>query len=144
MSREIEEFSKALVFDAKICDWEMFEGKAGMLFDYLESIELAEIRKIFSRIIRTVTAVLVLAGAALWGMILGPSGVFLRHQKSFLVMMLAGCYFLVFFLADFRLINGFIASRHQARRQNFIRGIEHDFRSRLESVCTKTQKQGAV
>ncbi len=144
MNREIEEFRKALVFDAKICDWEMFEGKAGMLFDYLESIELAEIRKLFSRIIRMVLSVLLLAGSVAWGLILGTNGSLLRYQNSILVVMLAGVCFLLFFFADFRLATGFLASRHQTRRRNFIRNIEQDFRSRLEAVCAKTREQGAV
>ena len=52
INKEVEQSRRALVHVAKAREWESFEKKAGVLFDYLESIELTILeRKFYSAFI---------------------------------------------------------------------------------------------
>jgi len=135
LGREIGEFRTALIYNAKVCDWQSFERKAGMLFDYLESRELSFIRAVFLRIIRATLAVLIAAGAALWIASRGLSRAALPYENYLIVLILALFCFLVFFFLDFQIITKVKASRHGNKRQTFISSIEKDFKSRLGEVC---------
>src|SRR5512143_1222349 len=57
INEEIEGFRKALVRYAQACEWDTFEKKAGILFDYLESIERATLEKKFFRVFLAILAV---------------------------------------------------------------------------------------
>ncbi len=134
MNREIEEFRRALIFDAKSCDWDTFEGKAGMLFDYLESIEASEIRRVFSLIFRITGAGLLLAGLALALVSSGSNSAMLRFESVLIVLIAGGLIFEALFFVDFRVITRFKTSLRSRRRTRFVRNIEDDFRSFMKDT----------
>ncbi len=134
MNREIEEFRRALIFEANNCDWDTFEGKAGMLFDYLESIEVSEIRRMFSLILRITGAVLLLAGLALALVSSGSNPPMLRFEAVLIVSIAGGLIFEALFFVDFRVVTRFKASHRSRRRKRFVRNIENDFRSLLKDT----------
>ncbi len=106
-----------------------------MLFDYLESIETSEIRRIFSRIFRVTAAIVLLAGSALGIISSGSNPALLQHYESYLIVLIfSGILFLVWFHMDYRIITGLKASRRSRRRDKFVRNIEDDFRSHLKGT----------
>ena len=128
INKEVEQYRRALIHFAKTREWEIFEKKAGRLFDYLESIELMVLeRKFYSLFIMLLA---VLAGIVI--LILKADGWLFSlvvKYKEYVVLLAAcaACYELFFYL-NYRLYVGVKMSRYKKRKEQFIRNIENDFR----------------
>lgn len=127
INKEVEQYRRALVHFAKAREWETFEKKAGILFDYLETIELTILERKFYSVFITILAVLVGIIA-----ILKADGRFfpmITRYKEYVVLLaaFATCYELYFYL-NYRLYVGVKMSRYKKRKEQFIRNIENDFK----------------
>jgi len=127
INKEVEQYRRALVHFAKAREWETFEKKAGILFDYLETIELMILERKFYSVFITILAVLVGIIA-----ILKADGRFfpmITRYKEYVVLLaaFATCYELYFYL-NYRLYVGVKMSRYKKRKEQFIRNIENDFK----------------
>ncbi len=137
INKEVNEYRNALIFDAKTCDWTTFESKAGMLFDYLEKIELSELKNKFNSVFKFILAVLLFGMLVLWivNADLGPALTKLRN--ALLLAVLAGCGFEGFFLLNFRIAMNVLSERRHTKRQKFIQNMERDFKARIKDPdCT--------
>ncbi len=127
INKEVEQYRRALIHFAKAREWETFEKKAGILFDYLESIELMILeRKFYSLFILILavvvgTVIVILKADSLLPMI--------TQYKEYIVLLAAFtvCYELYFYL-NYRLYVDVKMSRYKKRKEQFIRNIENDFR----------------
>ncbi|HUI46336.1 MAG TPA: hypothetical protein VL122_10195 [Nitrospirota bacterium] len=131
INTEVEQYRRTLVHFAKAREWETFEKKAGMLFDYLESIELTILERKFYSVFIMILAVLV--GIVI--VILKADGRFcpvITRYKEYVVLLAAcaTCYELYFYL-NYRLYVEVKMSRYQKSKEQFIRNIENDFREHI-------------
>ncbi len=128
INREVEQYRRALVHFAKAREWETFEKKAGVLFDYLESIELTVLERKFYSLFFLILAVLV----AIIIVILKANGwilAMITQYKDYVVLLAAftTCYELYFYL-NYRLYVEVKMSKYKKRKEQFIRNIKNDFR----------------
>jgi len=128
INKEVEQYRRALVHFAKAREWETFEKKAGILFDYLETIELTILERKFYSVFITILAVFVGIIIA----ILKADGRFfpmITRYKEYVVLLaaFATCYEIYFYL-NYRLYVGVKMSRYKKRKEQFIRNIENDFK----------------
>jgi Na+/H+ antiporter NhaC len=128
-SREVESYRKALLFYARKNDWEEFKTKAGRLFDYVESIEHVELERRFFSVFYVILAALVLTVIALFGINFGISPELMRLKNTVLLAALVVGSFELYFFINYRTYAATRTSIYTERRENFIRGIERDFRS---------------
>jgi hypothetical protein len=128
-NQEVESYRKGLLYYARKCDWETFEDKAGRLFDYVESIEFRELERRFFTVFNLILAVLVLALIALFSVDFQVHQELLRLKSSFILSAVAVSSFELYFFIDYRMFIGIKTVSYKRRRENFIRGIERDFRS---------------
>lgn len=127
INEEIEGFRKALVHYAKACEWDIFEKKAGILFDYLESIERTALEKKFFRVF---LAILAVVAAAVVSLVQLDSHVFpalLKYRDAIILVAIGACCFELFFFLNFRTYVKARMSWYRERRERFIRNIRADF-----------------
>ncbi len=128
INKEVEQYRRALIHFAKTREWETFEKKAGILFDYLESIELMVLERKFYSFFMMILAVL--AGIVIL-MLKADAWLFslIVKYKEYVVLLaaFAACYELYFYL-NYRLYVDVKMSRYKKRKEQFIRNIESDFR----------------
>jgi hypothetical protein len=62
----MENYRKALLYHARISDWETFKAKAGKMFDYVEAIEYSELQRRFFTNFNVILAVLIVIVIALF------------------------------------------------------------------------------
>ena len=103
INEEIERYKNALLHYAKQCEWQSFKSKAGMLFDYLEAIELSEIQRKFFRMFKLILFVLVIIIVIILKMNGEDYPSLLRFKDSMVIMAIAGSCFELYFFVDFRL-----------------------------------------
>ena len=48
-NHDVETYRKALLYHARISDWEAFKANAGSMFDYVEAIEYSELERRFCK-----------------------------------------------------------------------------------------------
>ncbi len=142
INNEVELYRRALVFFAKAREWEAFEKKAGILFDYLESTELTVLERKFYSMFFLILAVLV----AIVIVALKADERFLpmiMQYKEYVASLVAftGCYELYFYL-NYRLYVEGKMSRYKKRKEQFIRNIENDFREFTMGSGKKGEKNG--
>jgi magnesium-transporting ATPase (P-type) len=137
INEEIERYRKALLYYAKQCDWDGFNSKAGMLFDYLEAIELSEIQRKFFKIFKFILIVLTLIIVIILQMNGESYPSLLRFKDSMVIMAIAGSCFELYFFLDFRIYVEHKMSKYKQRRVQFIRNIEKDFKEVIvQPVCS--------
>jgi len=137
IDEEIERYRNALLHYAKQCEWESFKSKAGALFDYLEKIELSEIRRKFFRMFKIILIVLVMIIIIILKMNGETYPSLIRFKDSMIIMAIAGSCFELYFFLDFRLYVEHKMSRYEKRRGQFIANIEKDFREIIvQPVCS--------
>jgi hypothetical protein len=137
INEEIERFKNALLHHAKQCEWDSFKKKAGILFDYLEAIELSEIERKFFKIFRIILVVLAVAIVILWKMNGEAYPALLRFKDSLVIIAIAGSCFELYFFLDFRMYVEHKMSWYKKRREQFIRNIEKDFKEIIvQSMCS--------
>lgn len=127
-NKEVTEYKNALLYYAKICDWEAFKINAGRLFDYVESIEMSETEKRFTKIFRAVLIILISAVVLIFRMNPGSLSEFARLRELMILTALAGCGFEVYFFLNFRFYMELRTVLYKRRRERFIANIERDFR----------------
>jgi hypothetical protein len=128
-SREVDGYRKALVFYARKSDWEEFKGKAGRLFDYVETIERSELERRFFTVFGVILAGLVLTVVALFGVDFEISPGLMRLKNNIMITALAASGYELYFYLNYRFYVDVRLSHSEQRRENFIRNIERDFRS---------------
>jgi signal transduction histidine kinase len=128
-NQEVERYRKGLLYYARKRDWETFEEKAGRLFDFVESIEFRELERRFFTVFNLILAALVLAVIALVSVDFQVHQELLRLKSGFILSALAASSFELYFYIDYRMFIGIKTFSYKRRRDNFIKGIEQDFRS---------------
>jgi len=139
INEEVEGFRKALVHFAKACEWDTFERKAGSLFDYLESLELAVLEKKFFKkflLIAVLIAVLVFI-TKLDGQTF-PA--LLKYKDAFVQAAIAVSCFEILFFMNFRIYVKAKMSWYRKRREQFIRNIKADFAAFLSAPANGQQE----
>ena len=127
-NQEVDNYRKALLYYARKCDWETFKAKAGRLFDYVESVEFRELERRFYRVFNLILGILALAVIGLFSAAFGVHQDLMRLKNIFVVSALAVSSYEIFFFIDYRMYINFKTFSFKKRRENFIRGIEQDFR----------------
>ena len=128
INEEVERYKNALLYYAKLCEWDSFKSKAGALFDYLEAIELSEIQRKFFRVFKIILLGLVIIIVIILKMNGEAYPALLRFKDSIVIMAIAGSCFELYFFLDFRLYVEHKMSWYKKRREQFIRNMEKDFR----------------
>ncbi len=128
-NQEVESYRNGLLYYARNCDWETFEEKAGRMFDYVESIEFRELQRRFYMVFNLILVVLVLGVIVLCGVDFQAHQELLRLKSGFILSALAVSSFELYFYIDYRIFISIKTFSYKKRRENFIQGIEQDFRS---------------
>jgi hypothetical protein len=128
-NQEVESYRNRLLYYARNCDWETFEEKTGRMFDYVESIEFRELERRFYMVFNLILVVLVLGVILLCSVDFQAHQELLRLKSGFILSGLAVSSFELYFYIDYRIFIGFKTFSYKKRRENFIQGIEQDFRS---------------
>jgi len=127
INEEVEGFRKALIHYAKACEWETFEKKAGVLFDYLETIELRVLEKKFFRIFVIILTVLIAAVILIMNLDDLAFPALLKYKDAVVLLTIAACCYELYFFLDFKIYVNAKMSWYRKRREQFIRNIKADF-----------------
>jgi hypothetical protein len=141
INEEIEGFRRALVHFAKACEWETFEKKAGVLFDYLESIELAVLEKKFFRKFLIILAVLIAVVVVIAKLDSQTFPALLKYKEALIQAAIAVSCFEFFFFMNFRLYVKAKMSWYRKRREQFIRNIKADFAALIGAPVNGQQER---
>ncbi len=128
IDEEVERYKNALLYYAKLREWDTFKSKAGRLFDYLEALELSVLERKFFRIFRVVLGVLSAAVIIIWIMRGDASARLLRFKDLLVLIAIGGSCFELYFFVDFRVYVNHKMAWYRKRREQFIRDIEKDFK----------------
>ncbi len=127
-SQEVEHYRRALLWCARVRDWDALKTKAGTLFDYVESVERVELERRFYAVFYIVLGALALAVIALCSVNFGVSPALIGLKNSVMLVALMMSGFELYFFYNYRKYAGVRMAVYQKRRENFIRSIEQDFR----------------
>ncbi len=127
-NQEVESYHNGLIYYARKCDWKTFEEKAGGMFDYVESIEFRELERRFFIVFNLILAFLVLVVILLMSVDFKAHQELLQLKSGFILSAVAVSSFELYFFIDYRIFIDIKSFSYQKRRQNFIQGIEQDFR----------------
>jgi hypothetical protein len=127
-NHDVENYRKALLYHARISDWETFTAKAGGLFDYVEAVELSELERRFFANFNVILIVLIVIVAALFKVDFAVTPEFMRLKNAMLLAGLAVSSFELYFYINYKLSIKGKMSQYAKRRNSFIRNIENDFR----------------
>jgi hypothetical protein len=128
-NEHVENFRRALLYHARISDWETFKAKAGRMFDYVESIEYSELERRFFKNFNAVLVILIAIAVALFQVDFAVAPELLRLKNLIVfVGVLAGSFELYFYI-NYRTYMKVRSVYYKERRAKFIRNIEQDFRS---------------
>jgi len=128
-NQDVENYRRALLYHARISDWETFKAKAGRMFDYVEAIEYSELERRFFMNFNAVLVVLIAIAVALFQVDFEVAPELVRLKN---VMVLAGLgvgSFELYFYINYRTYVRVRTFNYAERREKFIRNIEQDFRS---------------
>lgn len=128
-NQEVETYRRALLYYAKICDWQTFEAKAGRMFDYVESVELRELERRFFNAFNLILGALIMAVIIYFNVDFEAHLEWVRWKNVFLLSAIAACSFELYFYLDYRIYIKVKTTYYRKRRENFIRGLEEDFRN---------------
>jgi len=132
-SEEVERYRKALLYYARACDWETFKAKAGKLFDFLESTEMSEIQRRFYRITRVIVVVLALVVLMILKVQPAMPPEMEGLRKLIILSGLSISSFELYFFLNFKRYLAVKTVFYNKRRENFIAGIEQDFKTMVSS-----------
>jgi len=127
-NQDVENFRRALLYHARTCDWVTFKAKAGRLFDYVESIEYAELERRFFKNFTAVLVALIAIAVALFQVDLAAEPGLLRLKNLMVLAGLGVGSFELYFYINYRTYLKVRTFHYAARRERFIRNIELDFR----------------
>jgi len=130
-NQDVENYRRALLYHARISDWETFKAKAGRMFDYVEAIEFSELERRFFMNFNAVLVVLIAIAVALFQVDFEVAPELVRLKN---VMVLAGLgvgSFELYFYINYRTYVRVRTFNYAERREKFIRNIEQDFRSHI-------------
>ena len=128
-NQDVENYRRALLYHARISDWETFKAKAGRMFDYVEAIEFSELERRFFMNFNAVLVVLIAIAVALFQVDFEVAPELVRLKN---VMVLAGLgvgSFELYFYINYRTYVRVRTFNYAEWREKFIRNIEQDFRS---------------
>ena len=128
-NQDVENYRKALIYHARISDWETFKAKAGRLFDYVEAIEYSELERRFFMNFNVILVVLIVVVVALFNIDFGVTPELMRLKNAFVLVGLGMSSFELYFYIDYRIYMRVKTVYYAERRERFIRNIESDFRS---------------
>ncbi len=127
-NKNVHRYRKTLLFCARKCDWETFNLIAGKLFDYLETVEVAELRRRFFRSFGFVLAALFCMALLILALDPTASPEVLRLKRFVFFAALGASGFEFFFFMNFHQHMKCKAEFYKLRKERFIRGVEKDFR----------------
>lgn len=128
-NEQVENYRRALLYHARINDWETFKVKAGRMFDYVESIEYSELeRRFFNNFIMVLVALAAIA-VALFQVDFAVTPELLRIKNLIVFGGLLGGTFELYFYINYKTYMKVRTTYYSERRERFIRNIEQDFRS---------------
>jgi hypothetical protein len=128
-NRDVENYRKALLYHARISDWETFKAKAGKMFDYVEAIEYSELERRFFKNFNVILVVLIVIVVAFFNIDFGVTPELMRIKNAFVLTGLGVSSFELYFYVDYRIYMRVKTVHYSERRERFIRNIESDFRS---------------
>ena len=127
-NQEVDGYRKALLYHARISDWETFKAKAGKLFDYVEAVECSELERRFFTTFYLILVVLIMIVVALFKVDFAVTPELIRFKNSMVLACLGVSSFELYFYIDYKLYRRVKAVYYQKRRKNFIGNIEKDFK----------------
>ena len=136
-NQDVESYRKALLYHARIRDWETFKAKAGRMFDYVEAIEYSELQRRFFTNFNVVLFVLIVIVIALFKVDFAVSPELVRLKNAMVLAGLGVSSFELYFYVDYRIYVRVKTIHYAARRERFIRNIEQDFRNYVLEVERK-------
>jgi hypothetical protein len=128
-NQEVENYRKALLYHARISDWETFKAKAGKMFDYVEAIEYSELERRFFTNFNVILVVLIAIVIALFQINFAVTPELLRLKNAMILAGLGASSFELYFYLDYKIYMRVKAVYYPKRREKFIKNIENDFRS---------------
>lgn len=127
-NREVEAYRRALLYYARVCKWDEFEARAGILFDYIESVEFSELERRFFGVFTSILVLLSAAVIMLLGVDFSVHTEWLRLKDALVLSSLAGSGFDLYFYLNYRWYLSARVQYARQRREAFIRNLEQDFR----------------
>ena len=128
-NNEVENYRKALLYHARISDWETFKAKAGKMFDYVEAIEYSELERRFFTHFNVILVVLAVIVLALFKVDFAVTPALLRLKNAMVLAGLGISSFELYFYLDYKIYVRVKTVHYRERREKFIRNIEKDFQS---------------
>lgn len=133
-NEQVENYRRALLYHARINDWETFKAKAGRMFDYVESIEYAVLERKFFYNFTTILVVLAAIAIALFQVDFTVTPELLRIKNLIVFGGVLGGTFELYFYINYRTYRKVRTTYYAQRREKFIRNIEQDFRGFVEET----------
>ncbi len=127
-NEDVERYRNILLDYARKCKWDAFETIAGKFFDYVESIELGEIRNKFSRTFGIILIALLLFLITVFRIDVASHPELTGLKDSIIVLAIAVSCFELYFFLNFRTYVAGKLSSFKRRRDNFVKMIEMDFK----------------
>jgi len=128
-NQEVEKYRKALLYHARISDWETFKAKAGRMFDYVEAIEYSELERRFFTNFNVILAMLIVIAIALFKVDFAVTPELIRFKNAMVLAGLGVSSFELYFYLDYKVYMRVKTVHYPERREKFIRNIEKDFRT---------------
>jgi len=128
-NQEVESYRKALLYHARISDWETFATKAGRMFDYVEAIEYSELERRFFKNFNGILVVLIVIVVTLLSVDFTITPELMRFKNATILASLALSTFELYFYLNYRIHLRVKTIHYAKRREKFIRTIERDFRA---------------
>jgi hypothetical protein len=133
-NQDVENYRKALLYHARISDWETFKAKAGRMFDYVESIEYSELQWRFFTNFNMILVVLIVIVIALFKVDFAVTPELVRLKNAVVLAGLGVSSYELYFYVNYRTYIRVKTFHYSERRERFIRNIEQDFRSYVLGV----------
>lgn len=124
----VHRYRNSLVYYARKCDWDTFKVIAGKLFDYVETIEAAELKRRFFKNFGLVMVVLFCMLVFVLSLDPNSSPGIERLKRVIFLAAIGGSGFEFFFFMNFRIYMKYKSELYKSRKERFIRDIEGDFR----------------
>ena len=128
-NQEVENYRKALLYHARISDWETFKAKAGKMFDYVEAIEYSELERRFFTNFNVILIALIAIVIALFKVDFAVTPDLMRIKNVMILAGLGASSFELYFYLDYKIYMRVKTVYYPKRREKFIKNIENDFRA---------------
>lgn len=128
-NQEVENYRKALLYHARVSDWETFKAKAGKMFDYVEAIEYSELERRFFTNFNVILVVLIAIVIALFKVDFAVTPDLMRLKNAMILAGLGVSSFELYFYLDYKIYMRVKTVYYPKRREKFIKNIENDFRA---------------